>query len=221
MNGAEDVLIIGAGGFGLEVLQYARDSNAQGWPYRVSGFIDDTLGVGTDVDQGVVVMGTSDDTELMGGRVIIAVGEPAARAELAKKVLAIGGRFVTLVHPAAYVAPTAQVGEGSVICPFALVGARSAVGRNGVVNVYASVGHESMLGSHCVLSPYSALLGRSSLGARSFLGVHASLGPGVRIGPDSKVSAGSFARNDAEAGSLVVGNPGKSRVVFARRSASK
>ncbi len=214
MSGTEEICVIGAGGFGLEALQYAKDANARGWPYSVAGFIDDGVPVGTDVERGVRVMGTTDDRSLMGGPVIIAVGDPAARSSLAEKVHAAGGRLVTLVHPTAFVAPSARLGEGSLLCPFTMVGVRAVVGRNAALNVYASVGHEASVGDHTVLSPYSAMLGRTRIGAGCYVGTHGTVAPGVSVGPQSKVSVGSVVMRDAEPGSMLVGNPAKGRVMF-------
>lgn len=209
-----DVVIIGAGGFGLEALQYARDANAQGWPYRVAGFIDDTVTVGTEVDAGLLVMGTSYDKALMAGQVIIAVGDPNGRAALAARVHASGGRLVTLVHPTAYVAPSATLGAGSLLCPFTLVGVRAVVGQNVAMNAYASVGHESSAGDHSVLSPYTAMLGRTRLGECCYVATHGTVAPGVSVGRGSKVSAGSVVMRDADPGSMLVGNPAKGRIMF-------
>ena len=214
MSQGEEVLIIGAGGFGLEALQYAQDASAQGWPYRVAGFIDDTVPAGVNVDRGLKVLGTSDDEALMGGPVIVAVGDPDRRSALATKVDANGGRLVTLVHPTAYVSPSARLGPGSLLCPFSLIGIRAVVGQNVAMNVYASVGHEASIGDHTVLSPYSAMLGETDIGTGCYLATHATVAPGITIGAQSKVSAGSVVMRDADAGSMLVGNPAKGRVMF-------
>lgn len=214
MSRDAEVCIIGAGGFGLEALQYARDANDRGWPYRVAGFIDDTVPVGTDVERGVRVLGTSDDAAFMGGPVIIAVGDPAGRSALAAKVHSSGGRLVTLVHPTAYVASSARLGEGSLLCPFTMVGVRAEIGTNVAMNVFASVGHEASVGDHTVLSPYSAMLGRTRIGSDCYVGTHGTVAPGVSIGRKSKVSVGSVVMRDAESGSMLVGNPAKGRVMF-------
>ena len=212
--GVENVRIVGAGGFGLEVLAYAQEAHAQGWPYRAIGFIEDALPIGSEVDDGIAVEGGTDDASVMSGAVVIAVGDADTRALLEAKVVAHGGRLVTLVHPTAYVARSALIDAGSVVCPFAMVGARAVVGRNVAVNVYASVGHEASVGDHSVLSPYAAILGRARLGPRCYAATHATVMPGVDVGGQSKISVGSAVMRDAPAGSMLVGNPAKGRVLF-------
>lgn len=209
-----DVVIIGAGGFGLEVLLYAREARKHGWPHAVAGFVDDRVPVGTVVDEGAEVLGTTSDRDLLSAGVIIAVGDADIRAAIAAKVQSSGGELVTLIHHTAYVASSATVGSGSILCPFAMVGAHAVVGNNVSMNVYASVGHEAVVGDHVILSPYSALLGRTRLGDRCYVATNATVAPGVSVGTQSKMSVGAAVMRDAPAGSLLVGNPAKGRVMF-------
>ena len=210
-----DVAIVGAGGFGREALQYCLDAQAVGWPHRVVGFVDDRIDALSGFDVTVPILGGFADLERMGVRAfIIALGDPMLRRQVAESVNGVGGVLVSLIHPTAYVAPTAQIGPGGVLCPFTLIAAHSKVGANVAVNVFASVGHDTLVGDHCVLSPYSAVTGAVTLGDESFLGTHSTIVPGTVIGRCSKVSAGSVVTRDAAAGSLLVGNPAKGRVMF-------
>ncbi|GBE22880.1 putative acetyltransferase EpsM [bacterium BMS3Bbin01] len=210
-----DVAILGAGGFGREVLQYSQDARAAGWPNRVVGFIDNWSGAFERFDVSVPLLGSFGDIGQIDVRAfIIAVGDPALRRKLADAVVDFRGILVSLIHPTAYVAPTAQIGSGTVLCPYTLIAANSWVGPNVAVNVYASIGHDSRVGGHCVISPYAAVTGAVSLGDGSFLGTHCTIAPAVAIGACSKVSAGSVVTRDAEAGSLLIGNPAKGRVMY-------
>jgi sugar O-acyltransferase (sialic acid O-acetyltransferase NeuD family) len=210
-----DVAIIGAGGFGREVLQYSRDAVAVGWPHRVVGFIDDRSDVLHQFDVSVPVVGGLADVGRVGAQAfIIAIGDPILRRRVADVVDEIGGVLVSLIHPTAYVSPTAQIGSGTLLCPYTLIAANSTLGSNVAVNVFASVGHDARVGEHCVISSYSAVTGAVSLGSESFLGTHCTITPGRTIGRRSKVSAGSTVTRDAPAGSLLVGNPAKGRVMY-------
>jgi sugar O-acyltransferase (sialic acid O-acetyltransferase NeuD family) len=215
MTQGQDVAIIGAGGFGREVLQYSLDAQTAAWPHRVVGFVDDRPDALEPFDVSVSVLGGLRDLGRIGARAfIIAVGDPALRRRVAYAVRDAGGVLVSLIHPSAYAASSAQIGPGTVLCPYTLVAVDSIVGSNVAVNVYASIGHDSRIGNHCTISPYSALTGNVSLGSESFLGTHCTIAPGTTIGRRSKVSAGSTVTRDAEAGSLLVGNPAKGRVMY-------
>ncbi|WP_104992102.1 acetyltransferase [Deinococcus sp. NW-56] len=206
-----ELLIVGAGGFGREVLTYAQDMEL-----KVSGFLDENAGALQNFGLPVGVIGTlSEHRFAEGERVIVAVGDPLVRRKLARQVVAQGGQLFTLIHPTAYVARNALVEAGCIICPFAMVGAHSHVGWNTAINTYASVGHDARIGAHTVFSPYSVVNGHVTLGEAVFLGTHASVTPGKTVGLNSKISAGSVVSRTVEVGSLVSGNPAKGRVMFA------
>jgi sugar O-acyltransferase (sialic acid O-acetyltransferase NeuD family) len=216
MTALHDVAIVGAGGFGREALQYAADAQSGSWPFRVVGFVDDHPPALARYELGVDVLGGLPELPSLDvGHFIIALGDPQLRSSVASTIQAAGGTLVSLVHPTAYVAPTARIEPGAILCPFSLVAARAEVGPNVAVNVYGSIGHDATVGGHTVVSPYTAVTGGVTIGERCFLGTHSTISPGVRLGSDSKVSVGAVVMRDAPAGSLLVGNPAKGRVMFA------
>jgi sugar O-acyltransferase (sialic acid O-acetyltransferase NeuD family) len=215
MTQALAVAIVGAGGFGREILQYCLDAQATGWPHAVVGFLDDRSDALEAFDVPIPIIGGFEKVAEMDLRAfIIAVGDPVLRGRLADAVLENGGSLVSLVHPTAYVAASARVGPGTLLGPYTVIAANATVGSNVMVNVYGSIGHDSCIGDHCVISPYAAVLGAVSLGSESFLGTHCTIAPGTTIGRRSKVSVGSVVTRDARPGSLLVGNPAKGRVMY-------
>lgn len=207
--------IIGAGGYGREVLEYAEDAHGHGWDFRVEGFFDDSAdardGRGPDHPVlGPVAAVASSPLQ----HFIVALGTPEGRRMAADVVAGAGKQLVTLVHPRAHVSASAEVGAGTIVCPFAMIGAHSDVGSNVSINVYGSVGHDAVIGRDVVISPYAAVTGTVRLGEGTFLGTHVTITPGLVIGSHSKVTAGSVVGRNAPAGSLLTGAPAKGRVMF-------
>lgn len=215
--------IVGAGGFGREVLAYARDVARATGTFRIAGFLDDDPNAlqGHHAlqgrDAGAAVIGDiASLTPGEGDRFVLAVGEPRVRRALALALAARGVRddaFVSIVHPTAYVA--GELAPGCVIAPFAFVGPGATLGRHAVLNTYASAGHDARLGDCAVLSPYAVVNGNVVLEEGVFLGTHATVVPGKRVGAWSKLGAGAVALGDLEPGTLAMGNPAKGRVMFA------
>lgn len=204
------LIIVGAGGFGREVLTYAQDIGL-----AVAGFLDDNPQALTPFQLDALHLGSLNAYDFTSqDRVVIALGDPSGRRKLAHSVREKGGQFFTLIHPTAYVARSATLQDGCILCPFAVVGAHAIVGENTAINTYASVGHDATVGKHSVFSPYSVINGNVSLGEAVFLGTHASVTPGKTVGLNSKISAGAVVTRNIEAGSLVTGNPAKGRVMF-------
>lgn len=202
----KDIVIVGAGGFGREVLQYVRDTFTDPAEFRVKGFLDDH-GETAGVDLGADLLGDTLGYDVRGSdRFLVAVGNPAHRRSLSCRLAARGAQFLTLVHPRAYVARTARLGAGCIICPFATVGNVAQLGEQVVLTFYASVGHDARVGAYAVLSPYSVTNGGSVLGEGAFLGARATVNPGKRVGANAKVTAGAVVYHDVPDNALARGN---------------
>ncbi len=209
-----EVVIAGAGGFGHEVLRYAQEAASEGWPHKVVGFLDDDPAALAGRDTQLGVVGPLAGSPLLAADVIIALGDPSVRRRVRLAVAAAGGRLLSLVHPRAYVATGARIGDGVIVAPQSFIGADSLVAANCVVNAQAAVGHDARVGVDAVLSPGAVLGGFAHVGEGALLGTRTTVNPGVRIGAWSRIAAGSVVTGDCVAGSLLVGNPAKGRVMF-------
>lgn len=207
----EAVILVGGGGFAVEIATYLGDMPN---PPRVKGILDVNPPRG-DFPGDLAWLGPEADYAPQDGdRFIIALGDSALRRRVAHALSAAGGCFFTLIHPSAYVASTAIIEEGAIICPFAFVGPRAKVGAHAVLNVRATIGHHAAVGDYAVLSPHVNLNGGAVAETGCFLGTGAVIAPKVSLGAHSKLAAGSVLSGDAPAGSLIVGNPGRGRVMF-------
>jgi sugar O-acyltransferase (sialic acid O-acetyltransferase NeuD family) len=203
------LLIVGAGGFGREVLQWARDS----WPDhsgRIAGFLSDDPKRLDGFSTGLTILGPVASYEkLSGDYLLLGIGVAYSRRMVAERLIARGAEFVSLVHPRAVVAESAWIGQGSIICPYAIVSDSATLGVCVLANYHASLGHDSSAGDFAVLSPYATLGGGATIGQDAFLGLHASVGPGRAVGARSKVSANSCVLSDTPSDSIVYGVPGR------------
>jgi sugar O-acyltransferase (sialic acid O-acetyltransferase NeuD family) len=201
------ILIVGAGGFGREVLQWTRDA----WPDHaelLAGFLSDDATRLAGHDCGLAIVASVDAyVPRDGDRLLFAIGLPECRRRVAESLLARGAEFLTLVHPTAVVCPSAQIGCGSIVCPHAIVSDAARLGRFVILNWHASAAHDADVGDFAVLSPFAAVAGGARVGAGCFLGTHASLAPGRSLGAGSRVSANSAVGVDVAADSIAFGVP--------------
>jgi sugar O-acyltransferase (sialic acid O-acetyltransferase NeuD family) len=200
---------VGAGGFGREVLLWARDA----WPEqaaKIAGFLSADAGRlnGHAASLPVIADPAAFEPKL-GDALLLAIGIPETRRRVAEDLLSRGAEFLTLIHPTAIVAPRASIGPGSILCPYAIVSDAARLGRFTLMNYQSSLGHDASAGDYTVLSPYATLGGGASIGENVFMGMHSSIGPGKRIGAHSKVSANSVALADAPPNSIIFGVPGR------------
>lgn len=206
------LIVAAAGGFGRELAAYARDAG-----FEVCGFLDDDEATaesleGADRDVGLLgPIGSyvPRDDEL----VAVGIGHPATRLRVAATLTGLGARLATVVHPTAWVAPSASLGSGVALAPFACVGPGVTVGDLAMLNTYASLGHDAVVGRGCVLASYSVATGYSVLEDGVFIASHAVVTPGQRVGAGARVSAGAVVFHDVPAGWLAGGNPARARPI--------
>lgn len=205
--------IVGAGGFGREVHEYAREAGAAwgGERFAIAGFLDDNpRALDGHVDVGATIVGgistaapTADD------RYVLAIGDPRLRARLAAQLGARGARFVSIVHPRAWIARETVLGDGVVVGPLSYVGPGARLADHVLVNPQVAVAHDVQAGRCAVFSPMCAANGAVVLGDGAFLGTHATVLPGRTVGAWAYVGAGALVNHDVAPCAKVVGVPAR------------
>jgi len=205
---ATRLFIWGASGHALVVADIIRQLDL----FEIVGFLDDIdpqprsdprltasiLG-GRDVLTGLRRLGVE--------AAIVAVGDCAARLELAAIAEGHGFVLATAIHPRAVVAADVAVGRGSVICAGAIVNPGARISANVIVNTSASVDHECVLEDGVHISPGAHLGGSVFVGRGAWVGIGAAVAPGVRIGARSVVGAGSVVLEDVPESVVAYGVP--------------
>lgn len=205
------LIIIGAGGFGLEIASYVKDCvNAGLAQWEIKGFLDDTKDVGT-MHCGAPVLGGTDAAVENDAEYLIAIGTPQARQKIGGRLKEDGASFATLLHPAAYVADSARIGAGTILSPFSFAGPESTLGENALLNISSSVAHESSIGDYTVFSPYAGTHANAKVGNACFLGAQSVITRFITLGDNVKVAAGSVVYNNADDNAEAIGNPARFR----------
>jgi sugar O-acyltransferase (sialic acid O-acetyltransferase NeuD family) len=204
------LLIIGAGGFGREVLNWALDVLPENRNWEVGGFLDANPAVLDAYDCGFPILDdplnyVPEDND----RFICAIGHPLTKLRVCRSLNERGAQFITLIHPTAVVGSRCIIGEGCVFCPGAVVTTDVKIGEFVMINLQSTIGHDVIVADGCTLSPHADVNGYASLGEGVFLGTHAVILPGAKIGDYAIVGAGSVVLKNVKAGATVMGVPAK------------
>ncbi|MFH1475242.1 MAG: NeuD/PglB/VioB family sugar acetyltransferase [Chloroflexota bacterium] len=137
-----------------------------------------------------------------------AIGDPEARRVL---VARYDGRapWATLVHGAAWVAPSATLAPGAVVLAAAAVNAGARIGAHAVVNTGAVLEHDAVLGEYAQLAPGAVVGGGAVVEAGAYVGLGALVRDHVTVGRGSIVGMGAAAVADVPAGAVVIGVPAR------------
>jgi sugar O-acyltransferase (sialic acid O-acetyltransferase NeuD family) len=184
------VAIVGAGGYGRVALDVLL---ACGLGDRVLGFYDDAHAALSGEVRGVPILGDVGMLKSMLSvepvHVVVAITDNGARLRVANSLRALGARFLTTLHPDAYLSGAAAVGDGCVLAagavvhPDAAVGSHCYVGPGAVVDRDAEVGAGTWISAGCVVGP------GARVGARVILGQNSSVGRKAVVGGDAEVGA--------------------------------
>lgn len=205
-----DIVIISAGKFAREILNWTLDAIQAGQGWRVKGFLD---------DRPQALQGYNYDTPILGpaesyapresDRFLCAIGDPATRRKYSEAMLAKGGRFATLVHPSAGVGRNVELAPAVMIAPGAILTADLRVETGSYVGAQTVCSHDNVIGPWCQVSGSCGLGGGVVLEEQCFIGMGAMLIPGVRIGRGAHVGAGSVVLKSVRAGARVFGSPAR------------
>jgi sugar O-acyltransferase (sialic acid O-acetyltransferase NeuD family) len=186
------IVIVCAGGQGAivaDILQRAHEAGSDAVPVA---FVDDTPGLAGTVVLGLDVLGpVASLRDIEHDAVIVALGDNRARREMTERLLAAGERLATAIHPRACVAPSASVGEGSMISAGAVVTPRAAIGRGVIVNTNSSVDHDSVIGDFAHVSAGATVGARCHIGAETLIALGATVVSGMTVGARSIVGSGA------------------------------
>lgn len=139
----------------------------------------------------------------------VAVGNPITRLSWLHQLEAFGYELPALIHPTAWVSPSAAIGRGSVVFAQAAVQSHVVIGTGVILNTGCSVDHDVQLADGVHICPGAHLAGDVKVGARSWVGIGASVIQQVRIGADVTVGAGAAVVCDLSNGVTAVGVPAR------------
>lgn len=209
-NMNKKLILVGAGGFGREVLAWSKNAFPEIGISPVSGFLDDNPDALAGFNIGIPYFGAISDYEPQTNDFfLLGIASPIVK----KKVTAIlkikKAKFVSLIHPTAIVAASALIGDGVIICPFALVSADVQIGDFVTINAMSSVGHDSKVGAFSTLSGHVDITGQVVVGENVFFGTGAKLLPRISIGNEAVIGAGCTVVRSVRANTTVYTAPAR------------
>lgn len=202
-----DLVLVGAGGHALVVLDAARVAGL-----ALGGLLDAGKPAGSEF-AGAQVLG--DDTLLddpsfaTAHNFHISVCDPSIKTRIVPMLVDRNIVAMTVTHPGSVVSTQARLSDGVFVNAGAVVNAGAEIGAHTVINTRASVDHGSRIGAAVHISPGATVCGDVVIGDRVVIGPGAVVGRGVQIGPGAVVGAGAVVLDDIDAQARVAGSPAR------------
>lgn len=128
-----------------------------------------------------------------------------ARFRLYAKYKNVGYDFLTLIHPSAIVAKTAQIGEGVQIMAGVVIQPNVVICSNTIINTRSSIDHDCQIGHSVHVAPGVTISGNVTVNNHALIGVGSTVIQGISIGEQAMICAGSVVVNNIEAHKKVKG----------------
>ncbi len=153
------IVIIGAGGHGKVVYDAILAQNK----YKVLGFVDNKLSIGTVVIDKVAVICSQENVLTLTSKVdyfIVAIGDNEARARAFISLIQFL-KPATIIHQNAAIGSEVSIGVGTVVLANAIINAMCNIGENTIVNSGVIIDHEANIGNHVYLK-LATIVGNNS-----------------------------------------------------------
>lgn len=196
-----DLVLVGGGGHAKVVADSARAIGR-----RILGYLDDRHDAPLSMRHAALKrLGPfAGPDETLDAEFFPAVGDNNLRARIMGHNAPLSAAIVDLT---AVVNPTAVIGLCTYVAPGAIVNSDARIGCGCIINTAAIVEHDVVIGDHAHIAPSVILGGGAHIGERVLLGLGARVLPGIRIGNNAVVGAGSVVTRDVPDGHTVKGIP--------------
>lgn len=179
----KNIVIIGAGDLGKEVVWLIEDINKREPTYLILGFLDDDLSkIGTEF-YGYKVLGTIEQLEELAGRfpmsAVIAIQDGATRKKIVEAHSAFS-KWESIVHPTAVAASTSPVGMGSIVFPQVTVSVDTKLGKFDLLYIHSTICND------CVIGDYVSIMSGATVSERAEVAECSLLPAGHTVAPHSK-----------------------------------
>ncbi len=208
----QNVVIIGAGGSGREVLDIFDAINLSKPAFRVLGFIvDPAYGKAGDIINGKPILGGFDWLAEHGSEVkaVCGVGAPEQRLQLVERTRLAGVDFCSAIHPKAILTKRVRVGEGVVVAAGCIFTNNIRVGNHVHINLACTVSHDVMIEDFVTVSPGCHLSGNVTVRSGAFVGTGANIIEKIEVGSWSTIGAGSTVLDNILENHVAVGIPAR------------
>jgi sugar O-acyltransferase (sialic acid O-acetyltransferase NeuD family) len=197
---ASRIAIFNAGPGGRTVAQTARAAGID-----VAMYIDDEISKDGRLVDGVPVHSLDDFIASYLGSVdaVFVHLQKEAKARIVERLADEGMRAPTIIHPSAFVDPTARLSEGAIVKAGAIIDAFVSVGAHSIVDNGAILPHDVSVGSFTHIAPGATMGGGARIGSRVVLGIGACISTQIAVGDDAIVLPGAVVKRDVEPGAII------------------
>ena len=199
------IIIYGGGGHGKTLIELIQAMGT----YQIKGILDDGIDINTYILNYPVLGGNEMLPSLYSSGVRLSVnavggvGDNSIRIEVFQRLAKSGFICPPVVHPTAYLEPSAIVSPGVQVFAQAYLGSEVKIGFGVIVNTTAIISHGCAIGDYTHISPGAILAGDVLIGNDVLVGMGATINLGVEIGDGVRIGNGATVKQDVPKNSII------------------
>lgn len=144
----------------------------------------------------------------------ISVGDPDVREKMVKRVLSVGGQFMSVFEDNQYISKTLTAGCGISLFLPNYVSSNVILKDHVQIMPNCSIAHDVMIDDYSVLCPSVTVSGHVHIGKKCFIGAGSTIANGsaekpLVIGDGAYIGLGSVVTKSLAEGERVFGNPAR------------
>jgi sugar O-acyltransferase (sialic acid O-acetyltransferase NeuD family) len=206
----ENLIIIGAGGFALEVVDLIESINTNKETYKIIGLLDDQKN-NFIIKKYNVIGKLSDYKKFSQHSFVIAIANPEVRESIYSELKLNDIRTPNLIHPKTEMSKHIKLQDDSatIINYLTQISAGVKIEKAVIIDSKSYVGHETILKSFVTIYPGVNISGKNIINEKSEIGLGTNIIQGLSIGSNSFIGAGSTVVRDIKDNVVAVGTPCK------------
>ena len=206
----KNLVIIGAGGFGREVLWQLGKIYHSTDQYNIMGFVEETPELHGKLINGFPILGNDQwlidyPHEIYA---VICVGSSKLRKKIYDKIKKNPLiKFPTIIAGNVQYSDSVEFGKGCIVCLSSTLTVNITIGEFVIINLDCTIGHDVMINDFVTLHPSVNVSGNVHIGACSEIGTGTNIIHDKNIGENTIIGAGSVVVKDIPSDCTAVGIP--------------
>lgn len=205
----EDIVIIGAGGFGHEVAWLIEEINEASQRWNLRGFIDDDDSLQGKKIGKYEVIGKTESLLTKNLNVVIAVANPFIRQKIYHQLKESKNKFPKLIHPGVIRSDSVSYGKGVIVAAASVIPVDITLEDFVILDRQSNLGHGTRIESFSTLLPSTTISGNVLIESNVLIGTGTTIIQELSIGKNSIIGAGSTVIRDIPKNCTAVGVPAK------------
>lgn len=184
----KNILIIGAGDLGKEVVWLIEDINKVSPQYLILGFLDDDETKFGSEFYGYKVLGGTEQLSKLSARIplsaVIAIQDGKVRQQIVDSHPEFD-KWERIIHPSTVIASSSKVGKGCILFPQVTVSVDTQMGCFGLYYIHATVCND------CTIGDYVTIMSGASVSEHSVVEDDCFISANTCLPPHKKLDKGS------------------------------